>query len=195
MHHRRGFCEICLADSHDSQLARGKTVRRAKKTPACAPVVFVSVLSHCAIGPIENNTAKVAFVIDYPPTLVFDKLIAAVTTPTCGAEVLFVGTTRQWTGTNETTFLEYDSYTEMALAVLQKLEAEAHSRWPIERVAIVHRLGRVDICEASVAVAVGAAHRDAAFEAARWLIDEIKVNVPIWKREHGQVEARWVHPQ
>ena len=127
--------------------------------------------------------------------IALDKLLAAVTTPACGAEVLFVGTTRQWTGATETKFLEYDSYSDMARAMLEKLEVEARRRWSIENVAIVHRLGRVEIGEASVAVAVGAAHRGAAFEAARWLIDEIKLNVPIWKREHGQAEARWVHPQ
>ena len=78
--------------------------------------------------------------------------------------------------------------------MLRSLEAEARKRWSIETVAIVHRLGTVAVGEASVAVAVGAPHRDAAFAAARWLIDEIKLHVPIWKREHGQAAARWVHP-
>lgn len=124
------------------------------------------------------------------------RLLTAVTTPLCGAQVLFVGTTRQWTGADETKFLEYDSYEEMALKMLRGLEAEARVRWPVLEVAIVHRLGRVEIGEASVAVAVGAAHRDAAFAAARWLIDEIKLNVPIWKKEHGtDSEAHWVHPR
>jgi molybdopterin synthase catalytic subunit len=144
----------------------------------------------------EINPTKVLSLIDITyEVIALDKLLAAVTTPACGAQVLFVGTTRQWTGATETTFLEYDSYSDMALGMLEKLESEARRRWAIEEVAIVHRLGRVDIGQASVAVAVGAAHRDAAFQAARWLIDEIKLNVPIWKREHGQADARWVHPQ
>ncbi len=122
------------------------------------------------------------------------RLLASVTHPDCGAEVLFVGTTRQWTAGVETHFLEYDAYMEMALKMLENLEAEARQRWPIRDIAIVHRLGRVDIQEASVAVAVGAPHRGDAFEAARWLIDRIKEQVPIWKCEHGQKPAQWVHP-
>ncbi len=122
------------------------------------------------------------------------KLLAHVTRPECGAEVLFVGTTRQWTGDVETHFLDYEAYEEMALKMLGKLESEARTRWPIAEVAIVHRLGRVQVQEASVAVAVGSPHRADAFEAARWLIDQLKELVPIWKREHGQA-VQWVHPE
>lgn len=125
-----------------------------------------------------------------------DKLLALVTTPLCGAQVLFVGTTRQWTGQTETLSLEYQAYEGMARELLVSLESEARRRWPIEEVAMVHRLGQVDIGQASVAVAVGAAHRDAAFAAARWLIDEIKLQVPIWKREsQPNDQQHWVHPQ
>jgi molybdopterin synthase catalytic subunit len=147
--------------------------------------------------------------ITYAP-INLESVLAAVTRPVCGAQVLFVGTTRQWTGDIETLFLEYECYLEMAKKMLEQLEAEARSRWPIAEVVIVHRLGQVEICQASIAVAVGAPHRDAAFAAARWLIDEVKVQVPIWKREHTQCEpggtetlpsehgksesARWVHP-
>lgn len=128
--------------------------------------------------------------------IVLDRLLAAVTTPKCGAEVLFVGTTRQWTGDIETSYLEYDSYKDMALKMLGELESEARARWPIQEVAIIHRLGRVDVGQASVAVAVGAAHRDAAFAAARWLIDELKAQVPIWKKEHdAAAQSQWVHPE
>ena len=109
--------------------------------------------------------------------------------------MLFVGTTRQWTGPVETVFLDYDCYPEMAREMLEKLEAEARRRWELVEVAVVHRLGRVEVGQASVAVAVGAAHRDAAFQAARWLIDELKSQVPIWKREHATpTSSHWVHP-
>ncbi len=123
------------------------------------------------------------------------RCLAHVTHEECGAEVLFVGTTRRWTDGTETEFLEYDSYREMAIAQLQDLEAEARRRWAIHDVMIVHRLGRVVVKEPSVAVAVGSAHRAAAFEAARWLIDELKRQVPIWKREHlTDQTSQWVHP-
>ncbi len=123
-----------------------------------------------------------------------NRLLMLVTHPECGAEVLFVGTTRQWTGEVETHFLEYDGYSEMALKMLSKLEEQARLRWKLREVAIVHRLGRVEVGQASVAVAVGAPHRAEAFEAARWLIDQLKEQVPIWKCEHGHEPARWVHP-
>lgn len=127
-------------------------------------------------------------------TIDIGRLLASVTHPECGAEVLFVGTTRQWTDDVETQYLEYDGYEGMALKMLEKLELDARSRWSLREVAIVHRLGRVEIMQASVAVAVGAAHRAEAFEAARWLIDQLKEQVPIWKCEHGHSPAKWVHP-
>lgn len=140
------------------------------------------------------ETLRLIAITDRPIPL--DQLLSQVTTPICGAQVLFVGTTRQWTGAIETTQLEYDCYQEMALKMLQSLESEARERWTIAEVAIVHRLGVVAVGEASVAVAVGAAHRDAAFTAARWIIDEIKTRVPIWKREQGHgTESHWVHPR
>ena len=134
------------------------------------------------------------------------RVLAAVTHPECGAEVLFVGTTRQWTEAApshaaednnrlETSHLVYECYREMALSQLQRLADEAHRRWPLRAYAIVHRLGRVDPSEASVAVAVSCPHRSEAFEAAKWLIDELKHQVPIWKQEHYvQSGPEWIHP-
>ncbi len=129
-----------------------------------------------------------------------NRLLAAVGDPACGAQVLFVGTTRQWTkhqdhGLVETEFLNYEAYQEMALQQLQDLADKAKSRWPIQAVAIVHRLGKVLPIEASVAVAVSSPHRSEAFEAGQWLIDTLKHEVPIWKREHYvQSGAEWIHP-
>ena len=133
------------------------------------------------------------------------RVLAAVSDANCGAEVLFVGTTRRWTqaqaagsdqpATIETSHLIYEAYQEMAVAQLERLEAEARNRWPIRQVAIVHRLGRVEPLEASVAIAVSCPHRSEAFEAAKWLIDEIKHHVPIWKQEHYvQSGPQWIHP-
>jgi molybdopterin synthase catalytic subunit len=113
----------------------------------------------------------------------------------CGAVVLFLGTTRQWTKDRETDHLVYDAYQAMAVSKLEELERAAIDRWPVKHVAIVHRLGRVDIGKASVAVVVASPHREAAFEAAKWLIDELKRQVPIWKQEHWtSQEPSWIHP-
>ena len=112
-----------------------------------------------------------------------------------GAAVLFLGVSRRMTRGRETVELTYDAYEEMAKKQLEKLEVEARQRWPLEQCLIVHRLGQVPLGEASVTVAVACPHRREAFEAAQWLIDTLKRQVPIWKQEHwadGQTE--WVHP-
>jgi len=123
------------------------------------------------------------------------RLLALVQKPEAGAVVLFLGTTRQFTANRETVELHYEAYREMAERELAKLEAEARSRWSLIECAIVHRLGIVPLAESSVAIAVSSAHRDAAFEAGRWLIDTLKDSAPIWKQERwADGEVEWVHP-
>ncbi len=112
-----------------------------------------------------------------------------------GAVVLFLGVTREFTQGRQTASLDYECYPEMAQAKLAELEAEARRRWGLCECVIVHRLGHLDIEEASVAIAVSSPHRRDAFEAGQWLIDTLKEVVPIWKKENwsdGSVE--WVHP-
>ncbi len=124
-----------------------------------------------------------------------DALLDEVSLPEAGAVVLFLGTTRNLTDGRETDFLDYMCYPEMAKKKLAELEKEAAEKWPILRCAIAHRLGRLEVGEVSVGVAVSAAHRDAAFEAGRWLIDALKEVVPIWKRENWvDGTSQWVHP-
>jgi molybdopterin synthase catalytic subunit len=123
------------------------------------------------------------------------KALAAVTSSNCGAVVLFLGTTRKWTEGKETTELAYECYEEMATKELAKLEEQARAKWPIEHCIIMHRLGVVPLAETSVLVAVSSPHRNAAFEAAKFLIDTLKEQVPIWKKEHWADGASdWVHP-
>ncbi len=122
-------------------------------------------------------------------------LLPLVSHPDCGAQVMFVGTTRQWTGEVETEFLYYETYEQLARAKMSELEQTARTKWPVREVVLVHRVGRVDVCEPSVAVLVSSPHRSEAFEAAKWLIDELKHTVPIWKQEHYvQRGAEWIHP-
>ena len=124
-----------------------------------------------------------------------ERLLARVTTPAAGAVVLFLGTVREFTAGRQTAALDYDCYPEMAEQKLAELEAEARRRWPLVEVALVHRLGRLELAEASVAVAVSSPHRAAAFDAGRWLIDTLKEVVPIWKRENwADGTTEWVHP-
>jgi molybdopterin synthase catalytic subunit len=113
-----------------------------------------------------------------------------------GAVVLFLGTTREFTGDKRTTSLDYEAYPAMATAKMAELESQARARWPLCHCMIIHRLGHLKLGEASVAVAVSSPHRGEAFEAARWLIDTLKQVVPIWKKENwSDGTSEWVHPQ
>ena len=111
-------------------------------------------------------------------------LMKAVTRPDCGAIALFVGTTRDHHEGKKVETLSYEAYDAMAVAALSAIEEEATRRFEIKVCRIVHRLGEVPIIEASVMVAVAAAHREPAFEACRWAMNELKRTVPIWKKEH-----------
>lgn len=122
-------------------------------------------------------------------------VLAQVHSPQAGAVVLFLGTTRELTAGRRTASLDYECYPEMALKKLAELEALARRRWELIECSLVHRLGRLEIGEASVAVAVSSAHRAAAFEAGQWLIDTLKQTVPIWKKENwADGGTDWVHP-
>ncbi len=126
----------------------------------------------------------------------YHALTESVRSDQSGAVVLFLGTVREMTDGRQTQSLEYEGYHAMAEAKLAELESEARTRWPVDRVGIVHRLGHLELGDISVAVAVSCPHRQQAFEAGRFLIDELKCIVPIWKKEHytdGSTE--WVHPQ
>jgi molybdopterin synthase catalytic subunit len=123
------------------------------------------------------------------------ELLAQASRPEAGAVVLFLGTTRERTDGRQTLTLDYEAYDEMAEKQLIGLEAEARRRWPLVECLIVHRLGRVPLGEASVAIVVSTPHRADAFAAGEWLIDSLKRDVPIWKQEHWADGTReWVHP-
>ncbi|MCS6975516.1 MAG: molybdenum cofactor biosynthesis protein MoaE [Gemmatales bacterium] len=120
----------------------------------------------------------------------------AVRSPLAGAVVLFLGTVREFTDGRRTTHLEYEAYPAMAEKKLAEIEAELRQRWPVVGVAMVHRLGRLELGEVSVAVAVSAPHRAEAFEAARHAMERIKAIVPIWKQENwDDGSTAWVHPE
>jgi MoaE-MoaD fusion protein len=108
-----------------------------------------------------------------------------------GAVVLFDGIVRNHTRGRRTLYLIYEAYPEMALAQLKLLAAQALADFPINDVAIVHRLGRLGVGETSVAIAVSSGHRAAAFDACRFLIDTLKKTVPIWKKEFFEDGAVW----
>ncbi len=121
-----------------------------------------------------------------------DTAVLGVADPRDGAVCVFVGVVRNENQGRAVSHLEYEAYEEMALPVMEEIEGEARRRWPVTRVDLVHRLGRLEIGEASVAVAVTAPHRAAAFEACRYAIDTLKSRAPIWKKEFFTDGSRWV---
>lgn len=123
-------------------------------------------------------------------------LVQFATTARSGAVILFLGTVRELTAGRKTIALDYDAYPEMALAKMNELVDEAAEKWPIQKVALVHRTGHLELAEASVAICVSCPHRQDAFLAGQFLIDELKIRVPIWKQENwDDGTTQWVHPE
>jgi molybdopterin synthase catalytic subunit/molybdopterin converting factor small subunit len=111
--------------------------------------------------------------------------------PLDGAVVIFDGIVRDNTRGRRTLYLDYEAYEAMALQQMESLAAEARARFAVRGASIIHRLGRLEIGETSVLIVVAAAHRGAAFDACRWIIDTLKKTVPIWKKEYFEDGAVW----
>ena len=112
-----------------------------------------------------------------------DALVADVASPACGGTCVFLGTVRNGPDEHGVTAIEYSAYEEMVEAELGRLLADARGRWPEARIAVRHRLGTIPVGEASITIAAAAPHRAQAFEACRYVIEEVKRRVPVWKKE------------
>ncbi len=121
-----------------------------------------------------------------------EEIVQSVSTPDSGAIATFDGTVRNHSREKLVTHLHYEAFSEMALKELEKIRAEAIQRWSLNGMAIVHRVGRMEIGESSVFIAVSSAHRNDAFEACRFAIDTLKTTVPIWKKEHYEDGEVWI---
>ena len=118
-----------------------------------------------------------------------------VVLPQCGATVTLDGYAREWTKGRRTLYLVYEAYAPMALSELKRLGDQAHEKFEIAHIGIIHRTGRLEIGETSVVIAVSAPHRRAAFEACEWAIRELKRTVPIWKKEVFEDGEIWVESE
>ncbi len=138
-----------------------------------------------------ENTNDVFAVVEAP--LSPDAIAARVDDPGAGGIVIFSGVVRNQTDGRPVKFLEYEAHAPMAEAKMREIGAAIRARWTgVRRVAILHRVGRLEIGEASVLIAVSAAHRGDAFEACRYAIDTLKRTVPVWKKEHFEDGEVWV---
>ncbi len=119
----------------------------------------------------------------------------SVRRPDCGGVVTFLGTVRDLTDGRITVALDYEAYPVMAEKKLAEVERETRERWPVGEMALVHRLGHLDVGDVSVVVAISCPHRGQAFDACRYAIDRLKEVVPIWKKENwADGRTEWVHP-
>lgn len=159
--------------------------------PAGAELALIPPVSGGAPGPGESDASVDALELKAAP-LSLDAALAAVRGPDAGALVTFVGTVRAQSRGGAVTHLEYEVYAEMALDRLERIARSAREATGALRVAIHHRTGRVGVGEDSVVIAVAATHRAAAFDAARRIIEALKADVPIWKRECFADGAVWV---
>src|SRR5205814_6156566 len=124
--------------------------------------------------------------------IVPESLLAEVEGPERGGTCLFLGTVRS---EEDVTGIEYSAYDQMAIAEIERMLGEARERWPETLVALQHRLGLIPVGEASIAIAAAAPHRDAAFAACRYIIEEVKKRLPMWKKElHADGSVTWVDP-
>jgi molybdopterin synthase catalytic subunit len=121
-----------------------------------------------------------------------DALLAEVEGPGRGGTCVFLGTVR---ADGDVTAIDYSAYDEMANAEIDRILTEARDRWPGAAVVLQHRLGVIPVGEASIAIAAAAPHRDPAFAACRYVIEEVKKRLPVWKKEmHVDGTATWVDP-
>jgi len=124
-----------------------------------------------------------------------EDLVRAAGSPGDGALALFLGTVRDRSAGRSVLFLEYQAYPAMAECEMARIEREAIARFGVSRIALVHRTGRLEIGDTSVGIAVASPHRAQALEACRYVIEELKRTVPIWKKEYFQDGAVWVEGQ
>jgi molybdopterin synthase catalytic subunit len=146
----------------------------------------------CLFPPVSGGSGGDAFrVVDGP--LSPDAIAAEVDDPAAGGIVIFSGVVRNETGGRPVKFLEYEAHAPMAEAKMREIGETVRARWAgVKRVVMLHRIGRLEIGESSVLIAVSAAHRQDAFEACKYAIDTLKLTVPVWKKEHFEDGEVWV---
>jgi molybdopterin synthase catalytic subunit len=143
-----------------------------------------------ALIPPVSGGLDVFEIVDTP--LSGDALVKAVGQDTSGAIASFLGVVRGYARGRKVSYLEYDAYREMAVAKMRQIREEIRARWPVDGVAITHRVGRLGIGEASVAIAVSSPHRREALQACAYAIERLKEIVPIWKKEVWADGAEWI---
>jgi len=175
-----------------SQLERfGRSLLFAVNQEYATPDTLLKENDELAVFPPVSGGSHDFFELTTEPIDV-GQVARRVVLPECGATVTLDGYAREWTKGKRTLYLVYEAYDSMALTEMQRLGVEAHQKFDIAHLGIVHRTGRLEIGETSVVIAAGAPHRKAAFQACEWAIKELKRTVPIWKKEIYEGGEQWV---
>jgi molybdopterin synthase catalytic subunit len=177
---------IALAVNYE--YATGTVILHDNDEVALIPPVSGGSGSSDEHGKLPLTSQHAALVAD---AIAADSILAQIKRPEDGAVATFDGIVRNNSRGRKTLYLDYTSYEVMALRQIEQLATEALARFAVRDVRIVHRLGRLQVGETSVYIAVASAHRAAAFDACRWLIDTLKTTVPIWKKEYFEDGAVW----
>ena len=176
-----------------SQLERfGRSLLFAVNQEYATPDTLLKENDELAVFPPVSGGSHDFFELTTEPIDV-GMVARRVVLPECGATVTLDGYAREWTKGKRTLYLVYEAYDAMALTEMQRLGVEAHQKFDIAHLGIVHRTGRLEIGETSVVIAASAPHRQAAFQACEWAIKELKRTVPIWKKEvYESGDEEWV---
>jgi MoaE-MoaD fusion protein len=183
-----------LSEQYPALAPATRSIMYARNESYATPATVLEDGDEAAfIPPVSGGAESIEpFAISDAP-LDGESLQRYVQTPQDGAIVLFTGVVRDNFDGRATEYLIYEAYESMAVPVLSQLAEEARGKWEVGRVAIHHRIGRLEIGETAVIVAIAAPHRQAAFEAAAYIMDRIKEVAPIWKREHwADGTAEWI---
>jgi MoaE-MoaD fusion protein len=186
----------CAAQKHNSDETEAHTTGTAGVSPA-STLETMKFQNQRDVGPgtvgvsPASTLAKDFFELTTEP-IDIGAVSRRVVLPKCGATVTLDGYAREWTRGRRTLYLIYEAYAPMAHSEFERLGREAHERFDIAHIGIVHRTGRLEIGETSVVIAVSAPHRAAAFAACEWAIRELKRTVPIWKKEVFEDGEIWV---
>jgi MoaE-MoaD fusion protein len=180
--------EASLAMSVNQEYAGLATKLRSGDEVALLPPVSGGVADRGGEIHAEKHSSR-ATIVRHPIDTA--AILKSIKQPEDGAAAVFEGVVRNHTRGRRTLYLNYEAYEEMALKQMEELAGRALSEFQIRDVALVHRLGRLEIGETSVLIVVASAHRAPAFEACRWLIDTLKRTVPVWKKEHFEDGAVW----
>jgi MoaE-MoaD fusion protein len=180
-----------IALAVNQQYAGADTRLKANDEIALLPPVSGGTFDTVGEAPAGQPMGRLRYACITRETIDSKQVVDGMKRGEDGAALVFEGVVRNQTRGRRTRYLDYEAYEQMALQQLESLASEAIKKFQIRDVAIVHRLGRLEIGETSVLIAVASAHRGPAFDACRWIIDTLKKTVPIWKKEYFEDGAVW----